>query len=374
MPVFEQLGLYEDLLRISYPNYCSHVYNGSTMEYITKFDNPELMEKMGYDYVVFSRVELYRLLLSRIPKDKILFNKRILSVKQDESKVTIRAADNTAYEGCILVGADGAYSAVRQNLYKQLEKEGLLPYDDMKQMDIKYSILVGTTKSLPTEFHEHLKNSFTHNALMIGDDSSYTLTTKVSQDESFRSSGWPAETHQDLIEKVHDFKTPYGPLRRLIDHTDKDRISKMFLENKLFKTWYHGRVVLIGDAVHKLLPSSGQGAVNAMQDAVLLANCLYEINSWRPEEITTAFKDYKEHRFSHCRKQFTYSERTACIMYGQKWWQKLMRNIVCRLLPSSALSRDVNKEASYRPQVSFLPQTPKRGTMDVQPQRASKIR
>lgn len=45
----------------------------------------------------------------------------------------------------------------------------------------------------------------------------------------------------------------------LIDTTPKDIISRVYLEQKMFETWYHGRTVLLGDACHKMLPSAGQG-------------------------------------------------------------------------------------------------------------------
>lgn len=46
-----------------------------------------------------------------------------------------------------------------------------------------------------------------------------------------------------------------------------------------------------------MLPSGGQGATNAMQDAVILANCIYDLQSNSPKHITEAFKSYKEQRW-----------------------------------------------------------------------------
>ncbi|KAF9967484.1 hypothetical protein BGZ65_013033, partial [Modicella reniformis] len=93
----------------------------------------------------------------------------------------------------------------------------------------------------------------------------------------------------------------------LIDASEPETISRVFLESKLYETWYHGRTVLIGDAAHKMPPSAGQGAVNAMEDAVVLANCLYEISDGQqaitPEKITQAFKNYRDQRYSHAKYQ-----------------------------------------------------------------------
>jgi 2-polyprenyl-6-methoxyphenol hydroxylase-like FAD-dependent oxidoreductase len=93
----------------------------------------------------------------------------------------------------------------------------------------------------------------------------------------------------------------------LIDATEPGIAATVLLEEKMFETWYHGRTVLIGDAVHKMHPASGQGCVNAMQDAVVLANCLYEISEGKEPltsaTITGAFSDYREQRYGHAKTQ-----------------------------------------------------------------------
>ena len=56
-----------------------------------------------------------------------------------------------------------------------------------------------------------------------------------------------------MMEQVKDFKVPYGmTLGELFDLTPREKISRVYLEAKLFETWTHGRTVLIGDAAHKV--------------------------------------------------------------------------------------------------------------------------
>jgi len=54
-----------------------------------------------------------------------------------------------------------------------------------------------------------------------------------------------------------------------------------------------------------------------MQDAVILANCLYDMTSIHPRNITTAFKDYREQRHQHVVSQYETSKLNAKLMYGQ---------------------------------------------------------
>ncbi len=54
-----------------------------------------------------------------------------------------------------------------------------------------------------------------------------------------------------------------------------------------------------------------------MQDAVILANCLYDLNNLKPESIAAAFLDYKEQRYAQTKKLTSISKMNALITTGQ---------------------------------------------------------
>lgn len=66
-----------------------------------------------------------------------------------------------------------------------------------------------------------------------------------------------------------------------------------------------------------MLPSAGQGAVCAMQDAVILANCLYELKDLRHESIEAALEDYKQQRFEQVQIQVHNSNTSGVLLFGQ---------------------------------------------------------
>ncbi|KAF9373854.1 hypothetical protein CPB97_000273 [Podila verticillata] len=390
LPVFEQLGLFEDLMRVSLPCHSMNIFQ-ENMKKISEVKMEGYKNLVGYDFTVFARPELHHIFASRIPRGKLLFGKKVLSIKQNADGVIIRCSDNSSYQGDILVGADGAYSAVRQTLYKQLSRENKLPQCDEEQMSINYSIMVGTTNELDPEKYTHLKLTSTYYALILANKgsplswSTFTvpgnricwsaqvqLDRDTSQNESFRNSEWGPETNEAFIKEVYHGATPYGHLGDLIDQTPKDKISRVFLEDKLFETWNSGRVVLIGDAAHKLLPSAGQGAVSAMQDAVILANCIYDLTALDTDSVAAALKDYRDQRYPHVKSQYDASKMNAKILLGQKWTERFMRNVIFNYLPRSIHSRNAIKDNTYRPQINFLPQCPNRGTGPVLPQKPSK--
>lgn len=74
-----------------------------------------------------------------------------------------------------------------------------------------------------------------------------------------------------MIAEVKDFLTPFGgTMGELIAATPRDKISRVFLEDKLFETWHAGRTVLIGDACHKVQKKKDMdtGCVHSLFDSM----------------------------------------------------------------------------------------------------------
>ncbi|KAK5827765.1 hypothetical protein F5H01DRAFT_101972 [Linnemannia elongata] len=387
LPAFEQLGLLEELMSFSKPSQ-GVTFLTDRLDLIGKNEGTPA-ELVGYDRLLCARPELYDMLLKRIPPGKIHLSKRVLSFEQNHEGVKVHFSDNTSMHGDILVGADGAHSAVRQHLYKTLTKEGLLPKTDTLEMSKGYISLLGTTESLdPAKFPEVLNAK---DYFVIGDkDTPYTWTmftipgnricwnvvvqlgiTEIA-DEQFSCSDWVPQQNQKMMDSIRHFVTPHGALGDLFDATPIECVSKVYFEDMLFETWNHGRAVLIGDAAHKLLPSSGAGAVNAMQDAVLLANHIYDIKPTSFDNIKTALSDYKNERFEAIKDQYPQSHISAKLIFGHTLLERIIRYVVFNWLPKWLQHRQLLKDTAYRPQANFLPQAPKRGTMDAIPQNPSK--
>lgn len=112
-----------------------------------------LFYRSGAKEYLVSRPELYDLLLRQIPKEKIHMNKKVVSMKQNNEGVAVRCSDNTSYHGDILVGADGAYSVVREQLFKDLKQQNKLPKSDDVPLPFTSVCIVGQTEVLdPEEF------------------------------------------------------------------------------------------------------------------------------------------------------------------------------------------------------------------------------
>ncbi|KAF9436496.1 hypothetical protein BGZ76_003751 [Entomortierella beljakovae] len=381
-----QLGIYEELMQIARPlgNVCFYQGDCKPIGFLSR---EHIQEKFGYHDVAFSRPDFYEILRKRIPADKISFKKKVLDIKEEKEKVTIRCSDDTTYTGDILIGADGAYSAVRQAMYKQMGDKGIrLPKEDLEDFNIGYTVVVGVAKGdlEKQPFLEETRKKFCQ-LLFDGNSNCYIVTlpnnqiswgfgTQLSREEmkALRSgnSGWNEESSESTIQPYRDYPSPTGgTMGDIFDATPKELTSKVYLEEKIFKTWHHGRIVLIGDAVHKLHPAGGQGASNALHDAVVLANCLYALKENNEQAIHEAFSDYYDQRYIYAEYAYQMSADMSIILNGQKFWQKVLRKVALNYIPIWMLDYFSLKISSHRPQIAWLPLVKNHGRVKINPQR-----
>ncbi|KAG0025770.1 hypothetical protein BGZ81_006858 [Podila clonocystis] len=192
------------------------------------FERATEVKPLGTSSYIVARPDIYDLLLRQIPKEKIHMGKKVMSLFQNDNGVMIRCSDNTTHHGDILVGADGAYSGVRQNLYKALKKKKLLPNSDDVPLPFSCWVTFTTAKNICWMVLEFLdKNS-------------------AKENDSFRNSEWGPKAAEAMCRQVRHFKVTGGKegqiltMGDLIDRTPKNLISKVMLEEKVFK---HGSVV-----------------------------------------------------------------------------------------------------------------------------------
>ncbi|KAG0218973.1 hypothetical protein BGX33_005239 [Mortierella sp. NVP41] len=391
MPLFEQLGLLDKLRAVAKEVAHLNVYNAD-MERIGTMDVKDHVDLGGYLSLIMARRDLHKFLMEEVPAEKMTLGTKVLSIQQNHYGVMIRTNDGQHHHADILIGSDGAYSAVRQSLYKQLSAQEILPKSDGEQLKVCHMGILGTTGQLDPEKFPRAHDQYGHCGVVIGDKTRHTWryfsvpggrvcwridvqlkSTSHDENDTFRLSEWDADSFKLDADEWRGLKTDVGgTMGDLIDATPKECISKVMLEEKLFETWYHNRTVLIGDSCHKMLPNAGRGALNAMMDAVVLANTIYEITSATPENIKAAFKEYYDIRYPHAKQDLHNSQRMAKVLAGQTWLDSLTRSIVLGYLPKSIQQKSTENGMRYRPQLSYLPQVESRGSVPPLPQMTSK--
>ncbi|KFH65426.1 hypothetical protein MVEG_08904 [Podila verticillata NRRL 6337] len=230
--LFKQLGIWDEFVERSKEYHTVNMYN-EDLKLMNTLTLPWLEEAAGCQNSIISRPQLYDLLLHSIPRDRILLGKRILSFSQNEDNVMIDCSDNTSYYGDILVGADGAYSAVRQNLYKKLKKIHKLPSSDDVTLPFSCVCLVGQTVPLNPEEFPQMKEDTAQTNSVLGVSTMCTWFTNTTaqntvcwsvihfldkdsskRHDSFRNSEWGPEAAEALAREVRVFKVPGGKGRK----------------------------------------------------------------------------------------------------------------------------------------------------------------
>ncbi|KAF9021111.1 hypothetical protein BGZ52_001990 [Haplosporangium bisporale] len=362
------VGIFDDFVKIGKPHTRLQIFD-ENLEPKFSMDYDSLEGMTTYKEYLVSRADLYDVLWRHVPRDQIHLSKKITAYDQTDESVTVRCADGSTYHGDILVGADGAYSAVRTQLYEKLQKRGTLPASDAEPLPFSNICLVGQTRVLDPEEFPALQSKESEFLSVLGIENMYmwtTLTTKKNTmcwvvveylskesskaDESFRNSEWGPEAAESMCAQVREFKVPGGKdgkvrtMGDIIDLTPKDLISKVMLEEKVFDTWYDGRTVLIGDV----------GALNAMFDAVTVANWISTLESSSVSDLETIFKEYHAERHPVAQAAYVRSKMFAYNM-GKSWISVVIRAVLKRL-PLFLMKRlFIAQLAAVRPQVSFLP-------------------
>ncbi|KAF9311539.1 hypothetical protein BG003_007305 [Podila horticola] len=334
--LFQQLGILEEFQSLGKP-FCNMDIFNENLAQSARLDLSYREALCGAKEYIMSRPELYDLLRRQIPPEKILMGKKVLWYIQDEDGVTIRTWDKQFYHGDILVGADGAYSAVRQSLFKELKAQNKLPACDDVPLPYSCVCLVGQTDVLSPEDFPDMQKPYSQSYSILGSSQPINFLDKESakKNDSFRNSTWGPEAAEAMCKEVRHFRLPGGKdgkaitMGDLIDRTPKNSISKVMLEEKVFDTWYSGRTVLLGDACHKLNPSGGAGAVAAIHDAVALANWISTLKSTSVCDLETIFQEYRAERYPLAKDAFELSQKFRNI--GGKVY-----SLVCR--------KDVKKE------------------------------
>ncbi|KAG0342029.1 hypothetical protein BG000_007222 [Podila horticola] len=366
----EQLNILEEFKKIGKPYTHLQIFNHE-LESILSLDMTDRNAISGGEEVIVARPDLYDLLLRQIPKENIDMGKKVASFVQGENGVIIRCSDNTTYEGDILVGADGAHSAVRQHMYSELKKEKRLPSSDDVPLPYSYVCLVGQTEVLDPEEFPDLKLPLSQFLGILGNDKTYSVMWKESSvrqiskntvcwsvvetlnqetfktNDAFCCSEWGSEAAEAMCKEVRHFQVPGGKdgkvltIGDLIDRTPKGSVSKVMLEEKLN-------------------PAGGAGALTAMHDAIALANWICAVQSRDMFDIEDAFKEYREERLPVAKEAFENSRMFDNI--GGKGFVAKFTRTMMKHCPRFLWRMLLTKMTENRGQATFLPLVEDKGT------------
>jgi 2-polyprenyl-6-methoxyphenol hydroxylase-like FAD-dependent oxidoreductase len=269
---------------------------------------------------------LHRALLKNIPSSKIITNKKAIDCSQTEAGVTIYFEDGSSANGSAAIIADGIHSAIR----KKYLPDSVPRYSG-------YTCWRGVV---------HNKWNLTRHAVEVwgaqgrfgyvpvGNNLVYWFACKNAP---FKDAAMSKLLSNELAANFTSYAQPIPDI--IASTPDKDLIWSDIIDLKPINRFAFDRVLLIGDAGHATTPNLGQGACQAMEDAL----CVSEMLESNSDDLVAAFRAFEKERIP----------RTHYIVNTSYWLGKLaqlenrfligIRNAVFRLTPSRVNQKQMEK-------------------------------
>jgi len=279
-------------------------------------------ERYGAPYLSIHRGDLQRVLLDalqeRIP-GALQLNRRVVGLSQDDRSVTVTFADDKQASADVAIGADGVHSALREAVttveparftrhvaYRMLVPRSVIPRGKAPSEAI----------SLRLGRHGHVVGYW-----VKGGDV-YNMVA-VTQDDRWREENW--RTPAELDEVRNAFRSWDGQLRMLID-SSRDVYKWALLDHSMPTSWARGRVALLGDSCHAMLPFLAQGGAMAIEDAWVLA-----ANLAATTDHTEALRRYSDQRSSRVGRVHSTATKNADTFH-LSGPARTVRNVGLRLM------------------------------------------
>ncbi|PYH78976.1 FAD/NAD(P)-binding domain-containing protein [Aspergillus uvarum CBS 121591] len=227
--------------------------------------------------------EMLRILHNYIADPKKLHSQSpVVAYEETPFGITVTTADGQTFQGSILIGADGVHSRVRRLMADKIRLTNTALAEGIEQsFTSEYKCLFAVSRNDPaTPF---LPDGTVHN--VYHQDHSALAATGVPglvfwflfiRTPITRTPNCPQYTDADADALAHEYgHVAPGPGYTIRDlWTTRVKGSLVSLEEGLVSQWSHGRVLLLGDAAHKVTPNAGFGGNLALEGVAHLTNAL----------------------------------------------------------------------------------------------------
>ncbi|KAG0356849.1 hypothetical protein BG005_004216 [Podila minutissima] len=166
-----------------------------------------------------------------------------------------------------------------------------------------------------------------------------------------------------IEESIREQMSPFGGVfGDIVDATAKNMISMVVVEEKFYHTWHFGRTVLLGDACHKLLPSSGHGTTQSILDAISLVSLLVDLPSNSPTDIDAMFRVHYERRGPAAKEAVLASQQQDQLLFNRKLSGKIIRKMASNWIGDWVQVKMGDRLFDSRPMLHFMKPVPDRGS------------
>ena len=250
-------------------------------------------QKYGAPQLTIHRADLLAALTEAVPAECIQLGRRVQAIAQDAQGVTVRFEEGDEMRVDALLGADGIHSAVRTAMFgaESPRFTGIVAYRAVVPADRLQG--VPNLGAFTKWWGPNPQSQIVTFPLNRGKDIFIFATT--AQD-SWHLESWTAP---GSVEELRAQYADYHPeARALLDACDTVLKTALY-ERDPMPAWTQGRLALLGDAAHPMLPFMAQGAGMAIEDAVVLAR---HLEGAAPQTVSAALERYAAARMERAAK------------------------------------------------------------------------
>jgi salicylate hydroxylase len=295
--VLHEVGVLEDFLKLACQAEGKEIRLWNTGQSWKIHDlGEESVARYGFPYCTAYRPDLLAVLadgVRRVKPDAIHLRAKCSGFAQDSNGVTLQYEGGEA-KGDALIGADGVHSRIRQALFGDDKPEytGMLSWRGVIPMD-----------KLPQHMRRRVGSNWVgpgghvvHYPVHRGE---YMNMNGIIEIEGWQEESWSAKGTHDECHAC--FEGWNADIHAMIDNISTPFKWALFNRTPLTQ-WSVGRVSLVGDACHSMLPMLAQGAGMALEDGFVLARALEAASG----NIAQGLKRYEQARI----------ERTTKVVLG----------------------------------------------------------
>jgi salicylate hydroxylase len=229
------------------------------------------------------RADIQTMLGNALPAERLHLSHRLAGFNDDGGKITLRFADGAEATADIVVGADGIHSVVRRQLFGDERPQftgcvayrGLVAFEEVADLDLPMEDQLWLGPG--THFvHYPVSNGRLVNFICLVDREGWSK-------ESWTEPGDPADLRAT-------YAAWHPQVRGLVGAVKEIFVWGLF-DRPPLPRWSQGRVTMLGDACHPMLPFLAQGAAQAIEDGATLAAVLS-----RTDDPVQALARYEELR------------------------------------------------------------------------------
>ena len=296
--ILHRAGLAEALAKIGVKPLAWHQRRWDDGRTLLRTSLADAMEaEFGFPHYQVHRGDLLDAMARAFPAERLHVGHRFTALVDHGDRVEAEFENGRRITVGALVGADGIHSAVRRAVFGAenprftgcVAYRGLIPADRLAHLNLEVTsqVWMGPGKHF---VHYFVRRKQLVNFVAIVERDAWTR-------ESWTDRG-------EIADALACFEGWHPQVRSILSAVDETFIWALF-DRRPMARWSLGRVTLLGDACHAMLPFMAQGAAQAIEDGATLAACLSQLGA---QDVPEALRRYETLRLPRASRLQALSE------------------------------------------------------------------